>query len=161
MMRHVVCAWLLGVAALAAGGCSGSGVKKVTGTVRLDGTPLEGADVQFEPKDKADLALGSFGGRTDADGKFTIAIGPGTGRNARPGKFVVVITKGQAIGRPPADDSREELEKSMRGTAPGASRSAIPAKYGDPAQSPFVVDIQEGTNELPPFELQTDKKKKR
>jgi hypothetical protein len=137
-------------------GCSGAGVKKVTGMVTLDGKALEGADVRFVPKE--DPKLGEFGGRTGADGKFSITVG-GPGMMAHPGQYVAVITKGQAVGAPKITKppkSEEELKEAMKATAPGSSAGALPERYGNPKTSPFPVEIMAGTTELAPFELKSN-----
>jgi hypothetical protein len=150
-MRSVFVAVLVAAVALLLAGCSRPGVKKVSGAVTLDGKPLEGADVRFVPKE--DLTLGEFGGRTGADGTFSIAVG-GPGMVAKPGQYVALVTKGQGIGRPAAPAKTEaELKEAMKATAPGMSAGILPPKYAEARTSPFTVDIKEGTTELPPFAL--------
>ncbi|MGH7170185.1 MAG: hypothetical protein ACRELF_06595 [Gemmataceae bacterium] len=141
--------------ALAASGCSSSGVKTVKGSVRLDGKPLAGAAVEFVPR--KDLTLGAFGGRTKADGRFEIVVG-GSGMTVKPGRYVVLVFKKKGIDTPaslPANAKDEDLKELMRQTAPGAIPSALPPGYDDRNRSPFIVDIHEGTTELDPLELST------
>ncbi len=134
-------------------GCSGTRPRKITGVVRLNGAPLEGAHVRLVPKD--DLTLGEIGGRTGPDGKFTITAG-GPGGVIKPGRFVVLITKDESVGVPSVPKTKEELEKAMKGTAPGVSPGTLPEVYADKERSPFVVDVKVGTTELPPFELKSE-----
>ena len=83
MSRFLRCL-LAALAALPLVGCSsGTGVKKVTGTVTLDGDPLAGAEVQFWPKD--DIQLGSHLSRTGADGRFELFQDPRPGVGIKPG----------------------------------------------------------------------------
>lgn len=79
--RHPLFAVML--LALACGGC-GSGEKEpemaaVTGIVKLDGTPVKGLLVKFEPKAAGgDLKIGSASsGITDDQGKFTLTSASG------------------------------------------------------------------------------------
>jgi hypothetical protein len=140
---------------IALAGCSSSpGVKKVTGMVKMNGGPVEGAHVRFVPKN--DPELGEFGGYTGADGKFTIRVG-GPGMVAKPGLYIALITKGEAMGVTRAPKTEEELRKAMKASAPGLSdSSALPERFSDPRTSPFEVDIKDGTTELEPFDLGTD-----
>jgi hypothetical protein len=139
---------------LALAGCSSSPtVKKVTGMVKMDGQPVEGAHVRFVPKE--DLALGEFGGYTAADGTFTIRAG-GPGKTAKPGTYVALITKGESMGVSRAPKTEEELKKAMKATAPGAADSStLPERFGDARSSPFEVQINDGTTALEPFDLGT------
>ena len=71
-------------------GCSGSGeplpeLAQVTGTVTLDGKPIENVSVIFQPE-TADV--GSSRGTTDAEGKFSLMYNQDAG-GAVPGKHAV------------------------------------------------------------------------
>jgi hypothetical protein len=137
---------------LLAAGCSRGRVKMVTGSVLLDGKPVDGAQVQLVPQ--KDLGLGSLGATTGADGKFTIAVG-GPGRVIKPGRYVALVTKGAGIGLPTAAKGDPDEKELMKATAPGISAGILPARYADPETSPFTVDIKEGTTELAPLELKS------
>lgn len=162
-MRHS--APVLGLAAAAcflAAGCSASGPQNVTGTVTLDGEPLDGADVDFVGKQ---MELGAFRGRTGPDGKFTVHLGKGTGHYAKPGQFVVLVTKGKAVGvsAPPGDvggGDEEKLKELMKATAPGVSRGTLPPVYADVNTSPFTVEIKDGTTEMEPINLESKPRKR-
>jgi hypothetical protein len=140
------------LAFLVGGGCSRSkgGVKTVSGSVTLDGKALADAELRFVPKE--DLALGEFGGRTGADGRFSIAV-DGSRMVAHPGTYIVLVTKGQGVGFPAAPKTEEELKEAMKGTAPGLSGGVLPERYGDRNHSPFTAEIKEGNTELPTFAL--------
>jgi hypothetical protein len=159
MMRRLTTTLALAALALPAAGCSGGGVSLVKGKVLYNGAPLAGADLEFKPE--SNLDLGSFGGQTDAEGRFEIKIGRGTGMNARPGRFVVLITKGKAMGMPPPDAALNEEERVKAlmqagpggpGSAPGAV-GALPARYASSATTPFKVEISNGVNDLNPFQM--------
>src|SRR5262249_44421793 len=118
--------------------------------------PLAGADLEFRPRD--DLRLGSFGGQTGPDGKFTIRVNGRSGMPVRTGRYVALITKNKGVGLPVG--SEEDREKAlMRLTAPGAKPGTLPALYASPEHSPFTVEIKEGNNGLAPFELSSRPKK--
>jgi hypothetical protein len=161
MMQHLMRKLLLPAAlALLVAGCSGPSVGTVKGKVLYNGEPLGGADLEFKPE--TDLALGSFGGQTDAEGLFKIKIGPGTGMNARPGRYVVLITKGKGIGLPAPDAalSEEDRVKALMQAGPGgpgtqgsAAAGILPVKYSSPSSTPFKVDISAGENDLNPFQM--------
>src|SRR5947208_14415308 len=110
----------LGAIALFAVGCSGASVGLVKGKVFYNNEPLSGAELEF--KHEKDLALGAFGGQTDAQGNFEIKIGKGTGMNAKPGRYAVLITKGKAVAGPPPSDaqmSEEERLNALMKMGPG------------------------------------------
>lgn len=133
-------------ALLLASGCGDKNRATVTGSVLLDKQPLSHAAVQFWPKD--DLGLGVYGGKTDENGKFQMKSR--LEDFVKPGKYVVLIARDVKVkdGKvPDASDDMMELAK------PGALRNTLPPRYFDRANPVFVVDIQVGHNELPPFEL--------
>jgi hypothetical protein len=142
---------LVGLSGLLLAGCSREPrVELVTGMVKLDGEPLEGADVRFVPKE--DLTLGEFGGRTGAEGRFSIKVG-GPGMVARAGEYIVLVTKDQGIGVPGPPRSKEDFKKLMKATAPGISVGTLPERYASAGSSPFIVQINNGTTNLEPFLL--------
>lgn len=156
---------------LLASGCSGGGVSKVKGQVFYNGEPLSGADLEFRPE--TDLALGSFGGQTDPEGRFDIKVGKGTGMFAKPGRFVVLVTKGKLIGAPPVEAASaaandEERVKALMEAGPGGPATQggggsgiLPAKYGSAGTTPFKVEISPGENDLNPFRMEGPSLKKK
>jgi hypothetical protein len=83
----VVAAILIGV-----GGCTQS-IYPVEGFVLLDGEPVEGVTVMFQPEGPGQPAVAT----TQADGGFKISTAAGKG--AAPGDYVVTLTK--VTGRQP------------------------------------------------------------
>lgn len=79
-------------------GCSGDhAIAPVAGRVTLNGAPLAGAAVTFQPvtKDKAEnVASGSYG-HTDADGRFTLRLVSNDRPGAMVGMHAVTISLGQ------------------------------------------------------------------
>jgi hypothetical protein len=96
---------------LMAGCGSGSGLAPVKGKVTLDGQPLEGAVVHFQP-----TAPGGSpsSGVTDADGRYELMYTFNT-PGAMPGEHVVSIS----TARPDVDEQGYEIERPER----------VPANY--------------------------------
>jgi hypothetical protein len=76
---------------LALPGCSESGppLGTVSGTVTLDGRPLEGAAIVFSPKAQA-VDAGSSSGKTGQDGKYALEFGSSR-KGAYLGEHSVII----------------------------------------------------------------------
>lgn len=98
----------------------------VTGTVTYKGQAVEGAQVMFTPEGGR-----AAEGTTDAAGKFTLTtFKPGDGALA--GTHRVTITK--IVTEKSADP----------GNPYGTSTNALPAKYGNPGQSPLSETVAAG-----------------
>jgi hypothetical protein len=155
----------LAVAALLTAGCSSSDVKLVKGKVTYNGDPLEGAELEFLPKE--DRTIGSFIGGTKPDGSFEIKLGKGTGKYAKAGSFVALVTKGKSITTVAPDNmmtDEERLKVQMKmqqsmvaggqsGGAGGGGTGILPDKYGSRASTPFKFEITEGDNDIGTLEL--------
>lgn len=108
---------LWGLLLISAVGCGGDGrpsLVKVTGTVTLDGKPLAGAIVAFQPITDAKAKFQRpSAGTTDASGKFvlgTYAVDDG----APVGKFRVGIVKREVVGTLPENyNSESESETNL------------------------------------------------
>lgn len=129
-------------------GCGGSSdqpeLGQVTGTITLDGQPLRGIDVVFQP-DSGRPARG----RTDADGKYELTY--------------IRQTKGTKVGpnrveiAPSEDGEIEESENSGEENKPAAKPSKsgkpkIPARYN--VKSELERDVKAGKNTFD-FELKS------
>jgi hypothetical protein len=106
-------------------GCQAN-VVPVSGRVTLNGKPLAGAVVTFQPKTGRDLAqpatTGSVG-RTDAQGRFTLRLVAPDRPGAAPGEHAITIST--AASAPQASSATEEhLPKSWRD---GSQRFHVPA----------------------------------
>ena len=105
---------LVGFLCLVFAGCGGAaGYAPVSGKVTMDGAPLEGASVSFEPTGKA-AGLGGSYGRTDAEGKYALKRTTDDAQGAAVGDHTVTISK----NRNAADDAVPPEE-------------FVPAKYRD------------------------------
>jgi hypothetical protein len=95
----------------------------VSGKVNLDGKPLAGATVTFNPVDKGGKAAI---GKTDEEGNYVLKTGTTAG--ALPGKYRVTIS------------------------VKLATRERIPAQYSDPDKTALTVEVTAKDNQLN-FEL--------
>ncbi len=143
---------LLAVALLLAGaGCSGADKPvKVEGTVTLDGKPLAGATVSFEPEDQQ--GGHSANGFTDKDGHFKLTT-YNTGDGALRGNYNVVVTKTEAAeGSGAPAGSQEDIKKFMREggylkslakaqTQAKAPKKSVPARYGRADKTPLKYTV--------------------
>ncbi len=154
---------LLAVAALV--GCGGADVPmqktvKVSGQVLLDGKPVEGLDIRFLPKDKANFKLDETPlGRTDAAGKFTLTTYY-NGDGAPPGDYLVAVSYPDQV---PASEEADETAaaiaaaKSMKARAKDG-KPRFPQIYQVPQKSGLAATVAKGGGELPPFKLSSAKK---
>ena len=148
MRNRTALRWLLGAVLLSGMACGGAGKPvKVSGRVTLDGQPLAGATVVFNPADgKGTIAAG----RTDADGEFRLTTF-GTDDGALPGdyKITVDVDKPQdlpgGVGNPmlmsekdkaaffkrPSPKEREAEEKKKK------PDSVVPRVYQDITKTPL------------------------
>jgi len=106
-------------------GCGGDTptLGKVTGTVTLDGKPVEGATIQFEP---VSSGLPTAFGRTDAAGKYELWYSRGN-KGAALGESIVRIQAFQDADADSGQKKRPEI---------------VPAKYN--AQSELKVEVKRG-----------------
>lgn len=125
---------------------------RVTGTVTLNGDPLEGALVAFSPKGGTGNAAA---GTTDASGKYTLTTFE-SGDGAVPGTYMVGVTKTEAADATvPASSSAEDVDAAyeaaekagvdvMGGGKVAETKQLLPAKYGNPTSSGFEFEVTKG-----------------
>jgi len=120
-----------------AGGCGSGGPELVplTGTVTLDGEPVEGASVTFMPQFTGQPATGT----TDVTGKFSLRTHP-HGEGVMPGKHKVTVQKMEISGLLPDDQGLSG------GIAPGGIQETwhTPKRYASPETSDLVVEVEPG-----------------
>ncbi|PQO37639.1 hypothetical protein DTL21_06755 [Bremerella cremea] len=76
-------------------GCSGDSMAPVTGVVTLDGKPVSGLEVNFEPTgDTKDRTTAT--GYTQEDGSYSLVY-PGFKEGAPLGEYIVRIVGGEAL----------------------------------------------------------------
>jgi len=123
----------------------------VSGSVTLDGAPVEGATVNFLSE------VGSFtaSGKTDASGKYTLTtyIGANSAPGAVVGKHNVTIIKVETGSmQDQIGDPKEFMKKMAENpaiTSDFKTKDLIPKKYSDPKTSGLApVQVTEsGPNE--------------
>jgi len=121
---------LVFAAACLAAGCGGPNVVPVSGRVTLDGKPVSGVHVGFQPVASAgnkNPGGGSYA-ITDADGRFTLRLVEGGGSGAVVGKHRVEITT-----RTEADNV---TDSRVKGPDP---KTVVPAKYNRNSDLTFEV----------------------
>ncbi|MBI1248631.1 hypothetical protein GC197_12425 [bacterium] len=105
-------------------GCNGDSLASVSGVVTLDGHPVRGLEVNFEPVDAApDRTTGT--GYTQADGSYSLHY-PGYKKGTPPGDYIVRISGGESL-----DDG---------------TRVRVPAKYN--AKSELTETVVPGKNKF-------------
>ena len=89
----------LGVACFVGCGSKDKDHRKVSGTVTMNGAPLEGATLTFYPQEPSG---DSGGGKTGADGTFTITSSRASegGTGLLPGEYRVTVTKFEELSDP-------------------------------------------------------------
>ncbi|GIW98513.1 MAG: hypothetical protein KatS3mg111_1846 [Pirellulaceae bacterium] len=144
---------------------------KVTGKVTLDGKPVEGAVVTFQPDGEGKPATG----KTDANGQYTLmtAFQTKTVEGVVPGTYKISVSKysvpdggmspyGQQSDPPAVDPNKklteeEEMALLQQGyTAADAQpqnrnetlKNELPAKYANPATSGLSYTVVPGENSL-------------
>jgi hypothetical protein len=129
--------------ALALGGCSGSGLVPITGTVMVDGSPAAGAVLLFHPADDPRGTVAT--GVVEADGRYKLVSNMQEG--AAPGKYKVAITWPDPKVQP------TESQKMMGMVEPGPD--LLKGKYATRESTTLTAEITGSTKEIPPFDLST------
>ena len=136
------------------------GATAVTGTVTLDGQPVEGASVSFSPKSADGRAAA---GITDASGRFSLTTVT-SGDGAMPGSYAVAVSKttssgGPAASGPPPDMSKmtpEEIgamSQAAMNAEPAVITEELPVKYKTAADSGLTAEVKKGEKNKFTFEL--------
>jgi hypothetical protein len=133
---------------IALAGCGdrkgGPATVEVTGTVTLNGTAVEGANVLFSPE------IGSSDGRlasqamTDSAGRFKLSTHVGGGKfksGVVAGKYVVTITK---------------LDPTTPKNTFTPPKNLLPIRYADPKTSQFTAVVAAGQTNDFSFALKSD-----
>ena len=139
----------LGVLLAATAGCDGRRTPvPVSGTVTLDGKPVEGATVSFHLLGD-DMEGHPATGQTDKTGTFRLTIGNEDG--ARPGEYRVVVTKNVLAGPklkmpdfPDTPEGRNQRERFLWkhfGDDQLPYRNVLPDRYGDLKATPLTRDV--------------------
>jgi hypothetical protein len=130
---------LAAAALVAVGGCFGGGLKtyEVTGTVTLNGEPLQSVNVEFWPEMSGGMR--SFG-KTDEKGFFTLKTDDAKSVGATPGKHRVLLRDTWYMRDYYLGDNGDWV------AVDNGERSRIDFVYYDPERSPLKVDVVSGKN---------------
>ena len=121
------------LATLAVAGCGGSGPTSVSGVVKLDGAPLEGAGVTFTPI--AGGEIGGSSGRTDAEGRYTL-------------RTILKDKPGAAVG---SHQVAISLYKENPNNQDQAGSELVPQRYNQKTELKF--DVPAGGTDQANFDL--------
>lgn len=146
MNRKKFCVALLPLCTLLLG-CGGGNLPPtvaVTGTVTLDGKPVEGASVNF----LSDAGSITASGKTDASGKFQLktTVGSQSVDGAILGRHQVAVVKTESEGQS-ISDPKEMMSKMAENPAITSDfkvKNIIPTKYSNPTQSGLTAEVTEG-----------------
>lgn len=120
---HLTVILFAGWFAAALAGCSQSG-PTIAGQVTIDGQPLGGAQLTFEPIDQSGKSAGGAVAMTDATGAFAVEPHPETGETLPAGTYAVSVSrKVDAQGQVPSGNDFGQLQ------AAGMLRETVPARY--------------------------------
>ena len=127
-------------------GCADSDLGQVTGTIHLDGQPLEGAMVTFYPIASESVVKsgdrgGASYGRTDANGEYEL-IYSRTKDGAEIGEHKVVITT---------------LEESGGGDYGPGTPERLPKKYN--VETTLTAEVKPGRNVIDFLDLNSEGEK--
>ncbi len=126
-------------------GCGdpGIGAIPVSGTVTVDGTPMEGVMVVFNPVEGTRAASG----RTDAEGKFSLTTEI-NGDGALPGEYKISITKHLAAEDdlpaevdPDDESSLDNIYGKLDTSKDQKSKNLIHAQYENPLGSGLSATV--------------------
>lgn len=123
-------AWLAAALVISSVTGCGRGGARVSGTVTLDGRPLETGSVQFHPAAAGPVAYGSI----DAQGRFSLTVGAAASP-VPPGRYTATVV---AVAAPP--DAGPNVE--------AVPIPITPRKYGDVATSGLTFDLMPGENTI-------------
>ena len=145
----VVC----GLACVLAVGCGESSkYAQVSGSVTLDGKPVENATVSFLPKGSGRPA----GGNTDANGVFELTTdNPGDGALA--GRYIVTVTAVDIVKSEKAKALEAEYG-SVGDSVPGPPPNEnwrVPRTYSELQTSGLEFVVKQGENNVANFDLKT------
>ena len=146
---------VLGIACLASMvGCGGEVTDSrprypASGTVLLEGAPVDGAVVAFVLQEGNGTAVAM----TDEFGKFQLNLPPGK-KGIPAGKYKISVRKTSAsapeVKEPTTFEEMEKQHKAGIKPAPAAPpKLGVPARYGDPATSDLTEEVIPGeTNDF-------------
>lgn len=156
--KHIVLTLALCLSLVASFGCKKGGLKglvPLTGTVTLDGEPVEGATVMFAPETKTEESR-SATAITQADGSFVaMTLQPGDG--VFPGTYKISVSKmteprsaAEVLGKKSATSTDDKGAEGTMSDAEAAKMSYLkdevqelmPSQYISPFTSGLSVTVE-------------------
>jgi hypothetical protein len=134
------------ILALTSLGCGGAAPGSISGTVKLDGKPLEGGTVVFHCDQGRTVLRASI----DADGRYTIPKAPA-------GPATIAVFGQEALSSRPvameggAPEIKDAFKKGLNDLAPmSRKRVWVPPRYEKPETSglKYTVESREQTHDL-------------
>lgn len=125
---------MVGALALVCWGCGKSDLASVSGTVTLDGAPLEGAEINFMPVGGGGVSFAE----TDGEGRYTLTHSDGS-RGAVVGQHRVSINKEREPSGVPAGSGGKRPEDH-------APPGLLPPKYNDKTE--LTAEVKAGDNAI-------------
>lgn len=146
----LLCAGLLSVLLSGCGGSDRPPLEAATGTVTLNGEPLEGAMVALQPvADDNSRYQRPSRGVTDAQGKFTVGT-YGADDGIPAGRYKVGVLKREVVGELPENYNAEnESAFNIK------YQWITPRSYSDPETSGLTVEVSDAGLIPPVLELQS------
>jgi hypothetical protein len=122
-------------------GCSqeSDGLHAVSGTVNVDGAPVQTGSIRFEPTE----GQASFSGSMIINGKYTVPRDTGL----LPGKYRVAITA------PLPGTVDKSSSQALPGEAPPLAKDLIPPEWN--SASTQFIEVKKGGSNVFPFEIAT------
>lgn len=131
---------VLALAPLLAGCGGGPRPVKVSGTLTLDGKPVEGVTVQFVPTGGAGRPAAAL---TRADGGFDLTTHE-NGDGALPGDYKVVVKYNPPVETGPAQSTEQGMQEAMKQQAKMKRQKpkyVIPPTYSDSSKTPLQQKV--------------------
>lgn len=116
----------------------------VTGTVTMDGKPLQSVNVEFWPE--ATLGMRSFG-KTDENGNFELETDDRKFKGAAPGRHRVALRDTWYMRDYYVGDSGETVEVDL------GEKSRINFEYYQPSRSPLTITVMSDAENRVDFKI--------
>lgn len=133
-------------------GCGDGGppMAEAGGTVLINGQPLVGADVIFNPE-YGPTAVG----QTDDEGKFDLTTNGKSGAVIGKHKVAIQAVEGFRVSgtSSPADEDSSQDEVESEGDLRFGRRWLIPEQYGNPLSSGLTAEVEKGSDNDHTFQL--------
>lgn len=154
----MTCAVLLSAITGCGGGNGFPDPTPVSGSVLLNGKPVEGATVTFLAKGEGSGRSAS--GSTDGQGKFQLTTFS-TNDGAIPGEYSITITKSQPMGdlgemdaENPGESYEQMMAAAQSGNMSAVVKNDLPKKYNSAATSGLNRSVVEGQENVFDFDLE-------